>query len=268
MFYKIKCNLLKIFNFFLKYFRVYVDHSISKSKIHKLINLIKPHDLGFKLVRFGSKNDGGYLIPNILDSISACFSAGVGNNTEFEKHLKEKNLNIFLADGTIKKNNKLKKFNFLKKNLSSYSDKKNITLTEWVDNNNIKKKNNLLLKLDIEGSEYEVIHSVPQNYLKMFKVIIIEFHYLEKLNNILNYKIFFNCFKKILINFEVAHIHPNNCQGYYVVAGEKFPAALEVSFLRKDICKYKKNIFSLPNSLDSKNIEKNPDVVLPKNRFS
>lgn len=266
MFYKIKCNLLKIFNFFLKYFRVHVDHSISKSKIHKLLNLIKPHDLGFELVRFGSKNDGGYLIPNILDSISTCFSAGVGNNTEFEKNLQEKNLKIFLADGTIKKNSKLKKFNFLKKNLASYSDKNNITLTEWVDIN-LKKKNNLLLKLDIEGSEYEIIHSVPQNYLKIFKIIIIEFHYLEKLNNILNYEIFFNCFKKILINFEVAHIHPNNCQGYYIVAGEKFPTALEVSFLRKDICKYKKNISTLPNPLDSKNIEKNPDVIFPKNWF-
>ena len=65
----------------------------------------------------------------------------------------------------------------------------------------------------------------------------------------------------------MAHIHPNNCQGYYIVAGEKFPTALEVSFLRKDICKHKKNISVLPNPLDSKNIEKNSDVILPKNWF-
>ena len=267
MFYKIKCNLLKIFNLFLQYFGVYADHSISKSKIHKLLDLIKPHDLGFKLVRLGSKNDGGYLIPNILNSISSCFSAGVGNNVEFEKDLKERKLNIFLADGTIKKNIKLKKFDFLKKNLASYSDKKNITLTEWIEIKLVKKNNNLLLKLDIEGSEYDVIHSVKQDYLKMFKIIIIEFHYLEKLNNILNYKIFFNCFKKILMNFEIAHIHPNNCQGSYFVAGEKFPTALEVSFLRKDICKYKKKIFSLPHPLDSRNIEGNSDILLSKRWF-
>lgn len=64
------------------------------------------------------------------------------------------------------------------------------------------------------------------------------------------------------MNFEIVHIHPNNCYGPYFVVGEKFPTALEVSFLRKYICKYKKKIFSLPHPLDNRNIEGNSDVLL------
>ena len=70
--------------------------------------------------------------------------------------------------------------------------------------------------------------------------------------------------KKIMINFEVAHIHPNNCNGTFPVSGEKLPTALEITFLRKDLCRYKKNVESLPHKLDSKNIKKLPNVYLSK----
>ena len=93
-------------------------------------------------------------------------------------------------------------------------------------------------------------------------VLVIEFHFLEKLSNTLSYNIFLNSVKKILLNFEVTHIHPNNCQGSFNLCGEKFPTALEISFLRKDICKYKKKILKLPHKLDQKNIEKFPEIYL------
>ena len=49
------------------------------------IDLIKVNDLGHDLIRVGSTNDGGYLIPNILNEIDYCFSPGIGNKFEFEK---------------------------------------------------------------------------------------------------------------------------------------------------------------------------------------
>jgi|TARA_Y100000389_G_scaffold199253_1_gene237306 hypothetical protein len=264
MFYKFKIKILKILNYVLNKFNLSLDICIESNKIDKIINKLKPHDLGYALIRVGPANDGGYLIPDILNEIDYCFSPGVGNKTDFEKHLVDKDIKIFLADGTIEKDSiDLSKFDFLNQNIASYNSKDTITLEKWISNK-IEKNSNLLLQMDIESSEYEVISSTPEETLNMFKVMIIEFHYLEKLNNNLIYEIFCNTIKKIMRNFEVAHIHPNNCNGTFPVSGEKLPTALEITFLRKDLCRYKKNVESLPHKLDTKNIKKLPNVYLSK----
>ena len=53
-----------------------------------------------------------------------------------------------------------------------------ITLQKIFDLNNIKKCN--LLKLDCEGSEYEIIDSLPESYFSMIDKMIIEYHFAEK----------------------------------------------------------------------------------------
>jgi len=53
-----------------------------------------------------------------------------------------------------------------------------ITLQKIFDLNNIKKCN--LLKLDCEGSEYEIINSLPDSYFSMIDKMIIEYHFAEK----------------------------------------------------------------------------------------
>ena len=53
MFYKIKIKIIKFLNFFLKYFNLHIDSTVSKDEIHKLINLMKVKDFGYKLIRIG-----------------------------------------------------------------------------------------------------------------------------------------------------------------------------------------------------------------------
>ena len=53
-----------------------------------------------------------------------------------------------------------------------------ITLQKVFELNNIKKCN--LLKLDCEGSEYEIINSLPDNYFSMIDKMIIEYHFAKK----------------------------------------------------------------------------------------
>nr|AIF11047.1 methyltransferase, FkbM family protein [uncultured marine thaumarchaeote KM3_48_E01] len=53
-----------------------------------------------------------------------------------------------------------------------------ITLQKVFELNNIKKCN--LLKLDCEGSEYEIINSLPDSYFSMIDKIIIEYHFAKK----------------------------------------------------------------------------------------
>ena len=77
---------------------------------------------------------------------------------------------------------------FLKNSNSIQVD--SITLQKIFDLNNIKKCN--LLKLDCEGSEYEIIDSLPENYFSMIDKMIIEYHFAEK-----NPKLLTNLIKKL-----------------------------------------------------------------------
>ena len=267
MFYKIKVKIFKILNYLLNKINLSLDVSINQYKFDEIIHKLKPYDLGHELIRVGSVNDGGYLVPNILDQIHYCFSPGVGSKIDFEKNLLDYNIKSFLADGTIKKSIELREFDFENKNLASYNSNTTITLENWV-NSKVQKNFNLLLQMDVESFEYEIISSTPEEILKMFKIMVIEFHYIEKLNHYLIFNIFSQVLNKILLNFEIAHVHPNNCQGTFYVNNEKLPTALEVTFLRKDLCKYKKNINTLPNKLDSRNIESLPEVFLSEKWYN
>jgi len=46
---------------------------------------LRPYTTDKELIRLGAEKDGGYLIPNDLAGIEACFSPGVGNEFNFEK---------------------------------------------------------------------------------------------------------------------------------------------------------------------------------------
>ncbi len=56
----------------------------SKQNILDLIYRLHPVKTEYDLIRFGPKGDGGYLLPDNLDNIEACFSPGVFEITKFE----------------------------------------------------------------------------------------------------------------------------------------------------------------------------------------
>lgn len=235
--------------------------------INDFFKLLFIYDSGHELKRIGggggmSVNDGGYLIPDILNEIQFNISPGVGLSTSFEDDLLQHGIKSFLIDGTVDYNGK---HFFLKKNLSSYNDLKNITLDSFIANNSIiNKSSNLMLQMDIEGAEIENLLSVSEETLKKFKVLVIEFHNFEGLHNISFLKLYHSVFIKILKYFTIIHIHPNNFGKVVYLNNMKVPDIMEFTFIRNDLMRYRKNIkYSLPHSEDKKNSEKDEDLTLP-----
>ena len=144
--------------------------TINHSKLIKLINSIKPFDLGYDLIRVGPHGDGGYLIPDVLKKIKTCFSPGVGNIHGFENDLLERGIKVFMADGTVEKPILFNKnYEFIKKNLGTHEDDVTTTLNSWMESKQA--QDDVLLQMDIEGSEYEVVNSLDELNLKKFKVM-------------------------------------------------------------------------------------------------
>ena len=52
-----------------------LQRNVDKKKIEIILNLLKPHNLGYEFTRIGGSKDGSYILPNTLEEIKYCFSA-------------------------------------------------------------------------------------------------------------------------------------------------------------------------------------------------
>ena len=279
MFFKIR-NIFKIISIFELYPGIIIILNIILKKIKinycittcykkDLKNLIKKifiYDVGYPLTRIGSKKDGGYLVPKILNKIRYCFSPGVGQSFAFEKNLKKYKIHSFLADNTVEDPSSLyDKYDFVKKNLNSHNDKNNITLENWINNKvkNKKEQNRLLLQMDIEGSEIKIINQSNDSVLKKFSILIIEVHYLNALYTKSGLKLFDKFFSKILKNFFIYHMHANNCCGVNKIHQYNIPTVIEFGFINNDLIKFKKLLkYKLPHKLDYKCVADKKDIKI------
>lgn len=229
-----------------------------------------------KLVRRGATNDGGYLIP---EDISANFliSLGLGDDWKFELDLvKNKHvskfivfdhtvtlLNLFIL--TLNRKRKFKAsiyreivliryfrdFTFLKKQhvkrkITEYGSIKNfreINLNEIFKEFVIDREFTIILKIDIEGSEFDIIEQVVE-FSSQIRVLIIEFH------DILEQKDKFKASLQLLKSkFSLIHTHMNN---YGEINEFSIPNVCEFTFVNHDIYVEQGKVSGLPRvGLDS-----------------
>jgi hypothetical protein len=138
-----------------------------------------------------------------------------------------------------------------------------MTLDSWIKRKE-PKKSDFILQMDIESSEYDVIYDLSSETLKKFRVLVIEFHRLDSIFDKTGFKLISLTFKKILKDFEIVHIHPNNCRAPVVFRGFEVPPLMEFTFLRKDRVLQKnasQPIF--PNPLDQPCVKSMNDYALP-----
>lgn len=258
---------LIIINKFLLFFRFQlVNHRWDLDNlelINEFLNSIRPVNHIKDLIRIGSDYDGGYLLPNELEGINYCYSAGVSDNSDFESHLTTYGIKCFLTDYSVDgpaKENPL--FRFSKKFLGNKIDLKSIRLDTWIQQN--ESDDQMLLKMDIEGAEYEVILNTPFDVLTKFRILVIEFHDFNMLNQKHSHSLISSTFYKLLRYFKVIHVHANNCCKSVKIAGDEIPQIMEFTFLRNDYFIESDLIIKFPHKLDEKNIPSKKEVNLPK----
>ena len=206
------------------------------------------------LIRLGRNEDGGYIIDErIVKNNNYLVTFGMGPDWSFELDYIKRNpdVKIFMYDYTVSSvpyikqvlkyfkrfitfrgkyeyvknriNYLLKYLSFFKlKNVSFFSEKITFPIKNKIDTDidkvfsRIPKDVNIVLKSDIEGSEFEVIDEINK-YSSRIELMIFEFHWLDK-----NENLFLKAIEKFKKNFHVVHIHGNNhC--------EKLPSGLPIT---------------------------------------
>lgn len=240
-----------------------LEERVAKNKVVGLIQRLIPFKTNKSLVRLGPNGDGGYLVPDDLKDIEACFSPGVSSISGFELDCSKLGMKLFLADKSVNEVNlNGVDFNFIKKFIGCTNNEDFITIEEWVKENDIDKESDLLLQMDIEGHEYDVLINMSNDLLNRFRIIVIEFHNLHKLWNSSFFRQASTAFDKLLQTHTVVHNHPNNCCGIDSYDGVEIPRVTEFTFLRKDRVKNLEPCTSFPHLLDYDNTDY-PHFALP-----
>lgn len=246
---------------------VYIDRMVETQKIFELVKKLRPQKTKFDLVRIGGKDDGGYLLPDDLDDIAACFSPGVAATATFEIDLlKKKGINSHLADLEVNEPPmNFKAMSFTKKYVGTVNDEMFMTLDKWVhDQIDIDNKKDLILQMDIEGWEYPTLLNVSEDVLTRFRILVLEIHAIESWGHPEFYRIVDAFFARLLKHFYIVHNHPNNFCGTINMGGVEAPRVIELTFLRKDRSPALGFCENFPHPLDEPNIQSYPDIHLPE----
>lgn len=234
-----------------------------KNILGSLIQKLSPMTTGHELIRLGPRGDGGYLVPNDLVGIEACFSPGVCEVSDFEKDCANLGMRVFMADRSVDKPAATHElFHFIKKYVGVTTNDDFMTVDNWVAESMPNSKSDLLLQIDIEGYEYETFLAMSDGLMKRYRIIVAEFHDLDQLWNRPFFQLASRVFEKILQTHTCVHIHPNNCLPPLNKGGLSIPPVAEFTFLRNDRCHNPSRVNVFPHPLDSDTADK-PHFSLP-----
>ena len=244
----------------------YVSPTINSERLASLIQRVRPVSSPFPLVRIGGPGDGGYLVPDDLKGIAACFSPGVADTASFELGMAEFSIPSFMADYSVDGppvSSSL--FSFEKLFLATHSDgKKFVRLEDWVTQN-APSDGDLILQMDIEGAEWPVLLDTPEQILKRFRIMVIEFHNLDQMmTTTLGAEVFSTLLDKLSRHFKVLHLHANNAGGVHKSRGQIIPRVIELTFLRSDRFNLSSEKYpaSMPHPLDKPNMPWGQEIRL------
>ena len=103
-------------------------------RVKTLIRRLHPVACDKELIRLGPDGDGGYLVPDDLKGIIACFSPGVSNVAGFEKDCALRGMKVFMADASVEAPPELHpNFAFIKKFVGPFTHGDFVSFEQWVN---------------------------------------------------------------------------------------------------------------------------------------
>jgi hypothetical protein len=197
-------------------------------KIHKTV--------GQEYFRVGSVNDGGYVLANDLTKKDFVMSCGIGDNViwdvsdiAFEYQIVESVVGLDMYEYALDSlSNMPKNSRFFKAEIG-----KDTLIKDMLSNAG--NQEDYVLKMDIEGSEWDFFNDASSEDINNFRQIVVEFHWLESMvNNDSEYEKIINTFLKINKTHNLVLLNGNNYSTVFEYESLLIPNVIEVLFLRKD----------------------------------
>lgn len=239
------------------------------SDLRATLNHLRPHTVQeFQKFRAGASADGGYVMLDALHVGQIGYSIGIGGDVSWDIEMGERGLLIFQYDHTVDGPPATHpNFRFHKTELAVTDGNEKLSLLSAIHANGHVAHDDMILKMDIEGAEWEILDTISNDILARFTQILLEIHDLGRLEEP-DWRARANrVFAKIGATHACIHVHGNNWGRLCVVGGIPLPDVLELSFARRDIGTIVPSDELFPTSLDFPNNPRNHDFFLGGFRF-
>ncbi|TPK32931.1 hypothetical protein FJ492_27335 [Mesorhizobium sp. B2-5-4] len=235
-------------------------------EIFQALGLLRPYDVEpFLKTRVGCKSDGGYVILDDFDPIEIVYSFGIGNQVSFDLEMANMGKDIFMFDHTVDGPPlEHPNFHFYKQGLAADNSEAAslYTLAYQLNRLGHEGRPDLLLKIDIEGAEFEVFSAIPKEILRQFRQITMELHWLDRLSDQTYRAGFVAALSKINSDFTLFHVHSNNNEPLRIVDGHVVAPVMELSYVRSDLIERVPSTTVYPTEFDFPNWSPRPDHTL------
>ena len=199
-------------------------------ELHELLKMYSIKDATFE--RVGKAHDGGYVMVKPYSDNLIAYSLGICDDVSWDSDMSQYGYEIYQYDHTISAlPEENEKFHWKKIGLTGLEETAELKhLETLIRDNGHSSQHGMILKMDIEGYEWDLLANLKENTLNQFDQIVMELH---GLNNLKNTSKTLSALRNITKTHNVVHIHGNNYR-YISACGEYVtPDALEVTMVKK-----------------------------------
>jgi len=215
--------------------------------------------------RIGGPNDGGYVMLDDLDRIAICYSLGTGPDVSWDMEMAERGALVLQYDHTVE-HAPATHANFQHFRIGITHDEVLAPDMKRLDtllrDNGHADRDDMILKIDIEGNEWDSLGILDSSTFANFSQIVAEFHGMRLLEIASFRERAHRVFSTIRQTHEVIHVHGNNFAGLHIVKGIPIPDCIELTFANRRYHSFVPCCESFPGNLDCPNDPNRLDLFL------
>ncbi|MBR1421600.1 MAG: FkbM family methyltransferase [Selenomonadaceae bacterium] len=221
----------------------------------------------YRLARAGDDHDGGYILIDNLDSQGGiAYSFGIEREISWDHDMAECGYQIFMYDMTIDDLPYHRpEFHFFQEGIGRELDlsQRLDTLENFIERNGHQNQRNMILKMDVEGAEWDFLETVKSETLMKFDQIIFEFHNLVTDMDFERIGRRIAALRKLNQTHQVVHIHANNNCPAVIYEDDFYGDVIEVTYANRANYEFEDAEIILPNpTVDAPNIPEYPEIEL------
>ena len=239
---------------------------IAGDRLREEWQYLQPMDvIGSQFTRIGRQGDGGYVMIDDFADCRYALSFGVRTGISWDLALAERGLSVFLYDHKIDAipiEHANLKFRRIGLGYGGGNECQKRSIAELLKQEGIiHHRTGLILKIDIEGDEWDVLRQVSEKELRPFAQIMIEFHNLADCA-LHQHTAELYALKKLAETHQVVHLHANNYGECAIIGGVAIPDVLEVTYASREKYSFAECTRRFPTIMDYPNNPDRADIAL------
>lgn len=234
-----------------------------------VISLLTPMDItGAGFVRLGRQHDGGYVMVDAFgpNTIDAAYGFGIATDTSWDAAVAAYGIDVLMFDHTISPLPNVPGCRAFPIGVTGFKKGAKLrTLRELLVEHGHSLSSRLVMKMDIEGAEWDVFDEADSSVIGQFSQIAVEFHRLtDAVHRESNLRKVTRVLTKINRTHQSVHVHGNVLRLPLWVGPLTLPDILEVTFARRSDWdgRWQTCTRQFPTALDQPSDARSPDIFL------